>query len=347
MVSEEPGESGHKPKAPLAWFLAASLAGFPVYRGFVRAPLLPPPSGLSLPPPRLPRPAPPHRCLYVQAGAAPLKWVGGSRVCNPGRLPRRVGRLSRRGERWRAPAFSLRQHLSHFGAGAGAWAVPAGRLRCPRPEPCTEVAQGGQVGGPDRGGAAGGGGPSTQAGPPLPPPSPAHTEAKRGESHTESTSERKRSFSDPGPRCSPPPSPSWSPGPAGEGGSVLSPRPVRGLRLPGEVPASPGLAGGAPRTAGPPPLPPPPSPPPPRVLPEPGGLIPAPPTTSPSSSSSRFARFPGGVEKSKVATAAGGLCPGKGGAMREGDGEALQRGQGEDKETWFARPSPRAGSGLA
>lgn len=51
-----------------------------------------------------------------------------------------------------------------------------------------------------------------------------------------------------------PPLPSWSGELAGEGGSVLPPWPVRGLRLPGEVPASPGLVGGSPENCRPAPF---------------------------------------------------------------------------------------------
>lgn len=138
-----------------------------------------------------------------------------------------------------------------------------------------------------------------------------------------------------------PPLPSWSRGLAGEGGSVLPLWPVRGLRLPGEVPASPGLVGGSPENCRPAPFFLPLPPPPPRVLPEPSGLIPAPPSPPPPSYS-RFARFPGGVQKSKVATAARGLCPGEGGAVT-GAGTAWPCGGGwggRIKKLGFRSPHP-------
>lgn len=181
------------------------------------------------------------------------------------------GPPGRREARQQAPAFSLPQHLSHFGAGAGA--APASCLGAQALEPCTEVAGVREVGGRERGGASGEGAPPRLQDPTLPPlPPPLNL---KGERIAQKARAKTLDLRPQAALLAPPPS--WSRGLAGEGGSVLPPWPVRGLRLPGEVPASPGLAGGAPRTAGPPPLPPPPpSPPPPRVLPEPSGLIPAP-----------------------------------------------------------------------
>lgn len=144
-------------------------------------------------------------------------------------------------------------------------------------------------------------------------PHPAHADPNHHPAYTERLNprereshklERKRLLSDPERRCSPLlPGAGWP----GKVAPFLPPWPVRGLRLPGEVPASPGLAGeprelqARPSSLLLPLLP--------GILPEPSGLIPAPPYPP---SSSRFARFPGSVEKSKLRQPARGSARVKG-----------------------------------
>ena len=153
-MTEEPRESGQKPSALRARFSAQVVQASPF-------------TDLSSPssfPPRASRSCPPHpparpRCLHAQAEGCPLEvcpvcvWggVAAREAATKGGPPRR------REARQRAPAFSLPQHLSHFGAGAGA--APAGGLSARAPEPRTEVARVREVGDRGRGGASGGGAP--------------------------------------------------------------------------------------------------------------------------------------------------------------------------------------------
>lgn len=74
-----------------------------------------------------------------------------------GAVATKGGTPLRREARQRAPAFSLPQHLSHFGTGAGA--APAGGLGAQASEPRTEVARVREVGDRGRGGASGRGAP--------------------------------------------------------------------------------------------------------------------------------------------------------------------------------------------
>lgn len=88
------------------------------------------------------------------------------------------GPPGRREARQQAPAFSLPQHLSHFGAGAGA--APASCLGAQALEPCTEVAGVREVGGRERGGASGEGAPPRLQDPTLPPlPPPLNLKGER------------------------------------------------------------------------------------------------------------------------------------------------------------------------
>lgn len=155
----------------------------------------------------------------------------------PGRLPPRVGRPgdeSRGGEPRHFP-FPSTCPTSAPGLGLRPRAAS-------EPERQNHALRSPRVG---KWGAGGGAGhPAGTSSPPharpfAPPPT--YTEAKTG--GRESHRARAKSLAlRPEQRVARPP-PSWSRGLAEEGGSVLPPWPVRGLRLPSEVPASPGWQG--------------------------------------------------------------------------------------------------------
>lgn len=211
-----------------------SRAGSPLCRPFV--PLLLPPSGLSL------LPAPPQMPPRPGRGL-PFEFCPRGLQTRP--LPRRVGRPgdARRDSEPRHFPFPSTCPTSAPGLGLHPRAASV-----PVPEPRTEVARVREVGGRGRGGA----GRPVGAPPRRQDPTPPHTQRLNGERATHKARAKTLALRPQAALLAPPPS--WSHGLAGEGGSVLPPWPVRGLRLPGEVPASPGLAGGAPRTAGLPPF---------------------------------------------------------------------------------------------